>query len=54
MVPGTQIQQSTVGPQVNTDGTVLPGGGNQTQVLVPDGTYPSDVLVPVGPAKPIP
>ncbi len=34
-VPGTQIQKSTVGPQTNLDGTILPGGGSQTQVLVP-------------------
>lgn len=53
IAPGTQVQSSTVGPQTNPDGTYLPGGGNQTQVLPQSGQYPSDVLVPVGPAVPI-
>lgn len=53
IVPGTQVQSSTVGPQTNQDGTYLPGGGSQTQVLPQTGQYPSDVLVPVGPAVPI-
>ena len=49
VAPGTQIQRSTVGPQTNPDGTLLPGGGRQTQVL----ENPNEVLRPVGKATPI-
>jgi len=50
--PGTQIQESTVGPQTNPDGAILPGGGRQVEILVPPSGR-SDVLRPVGPARPI-
>jgi hypothetical protein len=53
IVPKTQIQQSTVGPQTMSDGTVLPGGGKQTQILPQKGLSNTDVLIPVGPARPI-
>jgi len=50
---GTQIQPSTVGPQVNPDGTVISGGGSQVEILVPRAER-NNVLTPVGEARLLP
>ena len=51
--PGTQVQESTVSPQINPDGSVLQGGGNQIQILRQPGQRNSDVLILVGNPRPV-
>lgn len=60
IVPATRIQESIVGPQTNPNGTILPGLGSQTEVVLPtidpasDNYIPVvDLLVPVGTVYPI-
>ena len=53
IAPGTRVQRSTVGPQVEVDGTVLPGGATQIEILRPPGTRPGDFMTPIGPRIPI-
>lgn len=50
---GTQVQDSTVGPQIGSDGKYYVGGGNQVEPLVP-ASERKNVLIPIGPAKALP
>ncbi|MDA0120204.1 hemagglutinin repeat-containing protein [Vibrio sp. T11.5] len=51
--PRTQVQESVIGPQVGSDGTIYPGGKNQIEPLIEPGQR-QEQLIPVGVAKPLP
>lgn len=52
IVEGTRVQESTVGPQIGSDGKIYKGQGNQVVPLV-DPEQRSTVLIPIGLAKPL-
>ncbi|MCV2884698.1 filamentous hemagglutinin N-terminal domain-containing protein [Aestuariibacter sp. AA17] len=50
---GTRVQESVVGPQVDGEGLIYIGGGNQIQIIRQKKQENSDVLIPIGQPKPI-